>query len=106
MFSRRLRTYLPRLHRLNVSFGYLSSYTPFESCTDKYLLVLAKNVVAVEPAIGKAVFADFLTEALKSGQFQPLPKADVVGKGLKFIQEGLDKNKKGVSASKVVISLL
>ena len=67
--------------------------------------VLAKNVVAVDPAIGKAVF-EFLTEALKSGQFQPMPKADVIGKGLEYLQEGLDKNKKGVSASKVVISLL
>jgi len=55
--------------------------------------------------VGHAVYQDFLPEALASGKFKPAPDADVIGKGLEHIQEGLDKNKAGVSAKKVVVSL-
>ena len=55
--------------------------------------------------VGKAVYQDFLPQALKTGQFKPLPEADVTGKGLDHIQAGMTKNKEGVSAKKVVVSL-
>lgn len=41
--------------------------------------------------------------ALKSGQLQPKPDPEVVGKGLESIQAGLERLKKGVSATKLVI---
>ena len=58
-----------------------------------------------EPAIGKAVYGEFLPVALKSGQMKAKPDPYVIGTGLESLQEGIDKNKAGVSASKVVIKL-
>lgn len=55
--------------------------------------------------VAKAVYEDFLPEALKKGSFVPAPKATVIGNGLDKIQEGLDKLKQGVSATKLVVSL-
>jgi hypothetical protein len=46
-----------------------------------------------------------VTEALEKGKLLPIPEPLIVGKGLERIQEGLDTNKKGVSAKKVVIEL-
>ena len=55
--------------------------------------------------IGKAIYADFLPAALKSGQFKPAPEAEVIGTGLKHLQAGLDMLRKGVSAKKIVVAL-
>jgi NADPH:quinone reductase-like Zn-dependent oxidoreductase len=68
-----------------------------------------KFVVATEPArneIGPAVFNAFLPKALETGQFRALPQAQVVGQGLEKVQEAIDLLKKGVSASKVVVTLV
>ncbi|CAM6129773.1 unnamed protein product [Calypogeia fissa] len=55
--------------------------------------------------VSKAVYEDFLPEALAAGTFVPAPEPEVVGKGLHAIQDGLDALKKGVSAKKIVITL-
>jgi len=55
--------------------------------------------------VGKALWKDFLPAALASGQYKPLPRANVVGEGLESIQNGIDKLKQGVSASKIVVKL-
>ncbi|KIW93555.1 uncharacterized protein Z519_06160 [Cladophialophora bantiana CBS 173.52] len=55
--------------------------------------------------VGKVLWRDFLPAALASGQFKPAPRANVVGQGLDCIQMGIDKLKKGVSASKIVVKL-
>jgi NADPH:quinone reductase-like Zn-dependent oxidoreductase len=55
--------------------------------------------------VGKTVYEDFLPQALAEGVFVAKPDPIVVGKGLEYIQAGLDLQKKGVSAKKVVISL-
>jgi len=67
--------------------------------------VFAFTVITQHPQVGKAVWQDFVPQALKSGQLKPLPEPMVVGKGLENVQKGLDTNKKGVSAKKVVIEL-
>lgn len=54
---------------------------------------------------GNTVWHDFLPAALANGSFKAAPRAHVVGKGLQHVQAGLDMNKKGVSAAKVVITL-
>lgn len=54
---------------------------------------------------GQAIYREFLPKALKSGQFKPAPPPEVVGKGLEYLQEGLDRLKKGVSAKKLVVVL-
>lgn len=56
-------------------------------------------------ALTHPIWADYLTPALKSGKLQALPPPQVIGKGLESVQSGLDANKKGVSAKKVVIEL-
>lgn len=51
------------------------------------------------------VFSVWLKEKLAKGEFVPNSKVNVVGKGLDFIDEGLDELKKGVSGEKLVIEL-
>ena len=51
------------------------------------------------------LWAEYVPEALASGQLKCLPEPMIVGKGLESVQEGLDANKKGVSAKKVVVEL-
>ena len=55
--------------------------------------------------VGKAVYVDFLPKALAQGTYIAAPDPYVVGKGLEYIQAGLDVQKKGMSAKKVVVSL-
>jgi hypothetical protein len=42
---------------------------------------------------------------LENGRLKPKPDPLVVGKGLDKIQEGVDKQRAGVSAAKVVVEL-
>ncbi|KAL8956112.1 MAG: hypothetical protein Q9183_006411, partial [Haloplaca sp. 2 TL-2023] len=56
-------------------------------------------------SIGKAIFEDYLPEALAKGKFVAAPDPHVVGKGLEHVQAGIDMIGKGVSAKKLVITL-
>jgi Zn-dependent alcohol dehydrogenase len=55
--------------------------------------------------IGKAIYEDFLPQALKVRSFVPAPEPLVAGKGLQGVQGALDLLQKGVSAKKVVVVL-
>jgi len=55
--------------------------------------------------VGKAIYADFLGQALEKGVYQCKPDPMVVGDGLEMLQEAFDIQKKGVSAKKVVLTL-
>ncbi|TGO21453.1 hypothetical protein BPAE_0218g00050 [Botrytis paeoniae] len=55
--------------------------------------------------VGKEIFGDFLSEALEKGVFVAAPEAMVVGNGLGSVEKGIEIQRKGVSARKVVISL-
>lgn len=48
---------------------------------------------------------EFLTPALENGTLKCLPEPRVVGEGLEWVQEALDTLDKGVSATKVVVTL-
>ncbi|KAL6250639.1 hypothetical protein RBB50_002941 [Rhinocladiella similis] len=69
--------------------------------------VFAVNIIVSDKdkAVGKAIWHDFLPGALKSGQIKPLPKPEVFGHGLESLQGALDKQRAGVSAVKVVVTL-
>ncbi|KUL86878.1 hypothetical protein ZTR_05341 [Talaromyces verruculosus] len=54
---------------------------------------------------GKAIYEDFLPQALRDGRFIAAPEPLVVGKGLEHIQEAMKLNQKGVSAKKVVVTI-
>lgn len=55
--------------------------------------------------VSHVVYVDFLPKALAEGRYIAAPEPQVVGKGLEYFQTGLDVQKKGVSAKKVVVSL-
>ncbi|KUJ19384.1 GroES-like protein [Mollisia scopiformis] len=57
-----------------------------------------------EPTVAMEVWGTYVPWALKSGRLLPRPKALIVGKGLENVQKGLDRQKEGVSAKKVVIA--
>ncbi|KAK3111338.1 hypothetical protein LTR53_013522 [Teratosphaeriaceae sp. CCFEE 6253] len=50
------------------------------------------------------IWRDFLPKALESGTIVPAPDPLVVGEELRSVQLGLDKQKAGVSAAKIVVS--
>jgi len=60
----------------------------------------------VHSDVGRAVYADFLPQALAQHRFVAAPEPQVVGTDLDSIQGALDLQRKGVSARKIVVSLL
>lgn len=51
------------------------------------------------------MWEDFLPEALASGQFVPAPPAEIVGHGIESVEDACQKQKAGVSAKKIVVTL-
>lgn len=56
-------------------------------------------------AVGEAIYVDYLPKALASTAFVPAPSPEIVGKGLEHVQEAVDKIMRGVSATKLVVTL-
>lgn len=55
--------------------------------------------------VARKIWGEFVPDALAEGVLRPRPTELVVGRGLYFVQAGLDKQKEGVSARKVVVTL-
>jgi NADPH:quinone reductase-like Zn-dependent oxidoreductase len=55
--------------------------------------------------VSNAIFRDFLPAALAEGRYIATPKPTVVGHGLGDIQAAMDRQRHGVSAAKLVVSL-
>lgn len=55
--------------------------------------------------VGRRLWGELLPEWLAGGTVRPLPEADVVGRGVDAIQEALDRQRAGVSARKIVVTL-
>ncbi|GAD99693.1 alcohol dehydrogenase, putative [Paecilomyces variotii No. 5] len=55
--------------------------------------------------LADVIFGDFLPKALEAQQYIIAPEPHVLGKGLEYVQSGLDVLKEGVSARKLVVSL-
>jgi hypothetical protein len=66
---------------------------------------MAVTIFYQHPDVGKAIWGNFVPEALENGRLKPKPDPLVVGKGLDKIQEAVDKQRAGVSAAKVVVEL-
>ncbi|KAL1966216.1 hypothetical protein VTN77DRAFT_4768 [Rasamsonia byssochlamydoides] len=68
--------------------------------------ISARLIFAVisDVEFGLSIYRDFLPRALAEGKYVAAPEPLVVGKGLEYVQEGIDLNMKGVSARKVVLS--
>jgi hypothetical protein len=82
-----------------------SGMTLDESILTECCAVLAIAIALQQPDVGNAIYRDYLPAALKSGEFKAKPEPKVVGHGLESIQSGFEVQKKGVSASKVVVTL-
>jgi NADPH:quinone reductase-like Zn-dependent oxidoreductase len=55
--------------------------------------------------VGAMIFENFLPRALSSGAYRPAPNPLVVGDGLQHLQSALETHKRGVSATKIVVTL-
>jgi NADPH:quinone reductase-like Zn-dependent oxidoreductase len=55
--------------------------------------------------VGPMIYVDFLPRALAEGKYLAAPDPLVVGQGLEQVQAGFDRQRQGVSAAKVVVSL-
>jgi NADPH:quinone reductase-like Zn-dependent oxidoreductase len=55
--------------------------------------------------VGPAIYRDFLPAALAQGRYAAAPKPSVVGSGLDAVQPALDRQRRGVSATKLVVTL-
>lgn len=66
--------------------------------------VKVASVFGINP-LTHPVWEGYITPALEQGKLMAVPEPLVVGKGLESVQKGLQKNKEGVSAKKVVIEL-
>lgn len=62
------------------------------------------HIYAIDP-VTHPLWNEFITAALEVAVIKCLPEPLIVGSGLESIQDGLDMNKKGVSARKVVVRL-
>ena len=72
----------------------------------KVTRISSTNVVSQEAgAVAKKVWGEYVPAALTEGSLKPAPEELVVGEGLYFVQGALDRQKSGVSAKKVVVTL-
>lgn len=67
--------------------------------------ISSEDIVSHSPEVAKKVWGEYVPAALKTGQFVSAPKPLCVGTGLESVQKGLDRQKEGVSARKVVVAL-
>ena len=61
--------------------------------------------VTLDETLARAIWSDFLGQALANGSFLPKPDPVIAGEGLESIQDGMDMQRKGVSARKVVVKI-
>ncbi len=55
--------------------------------------------------VSRIIYEDCLPQASGEGRYVAAPNPFVVGRGLAFVQAGLEAQRKGISAKKVVVSL-
>jgi NADPH:quinone reductase-like Zn-dependent oxidoreductase len=64
------------------------------------------NIVTQDDGlVARRIWGEFVPAALANGVLKPRPDELLVGRGLYFVQAGLDKQRGGVSARKVVVTL-
>jgi NADPH:quinone reductase-like Zn-dependent oxidoreductase len=98
----RRRVELPRLIlRLAAANAALLARARAHGIRTKY--IFGTTLKANE--VGAAIYRDFLPEALANGRYIAAPRPLVVGHGLADIQPAMDRQLKGVSAAKLVVTL-
>ncbi|KAL9616959.1 MAG: hypothetical protein Q9160_008229 [Pyrenula sp. 1 TL-2023] len=67
--------------------------------------ISAGGVLSEEPEVAERVWGEWVPKALEGGGLVPSPREEVVGRGLGAVQRGLEVQREGVSARKVVVGL-
>ena len=67
--------------------------------------VFGPSVALDDKYIGDVIWAKWVPEALQKGTLKALPEPIVIKGGLESVQEGLNKQKAGVSFGKIVVEL-
>lgn len=68
------------------------------------VIVLVGSSAIFDNDVGPYIWRDYLPKALDKKKLIPQPEPLIVGEELRSVQAGLDRQKKGVSARKVVIT--
>jgi len=93
---------LPRLIlKLVTSIVALQVTSRFRGIRTRY--IFGSSLKANE--ISTAIYRDFLPDALAAGRYVAAPKPSVVGHGVQDLQHAMNIQLKGVSATKVVVTL-
>ena len=94
------------LLKSNVENKYIAVVLPAtQGLASEVTLKSVYAVTILKNEVGPAVWQQYLPKALESGHFKPAPQPLIVGTGLEYIQEAMEKNKAGLSAAKAVVKL-
>ncbi|MBB5719858.1 NADPH:quinone reductase-like Zn-dependent oxidoreductase [Stakelama sediminis] len=63
------------------------------------------GVTLLHDEVGPMIFNEFLPAALTSGRLRPAPNPQIAGHGLSAIPDALDRQRRGVSNGKIVVTL-
>lgn len=63
------------------------------------------GVTLLRDEVGPMIFTGFLPQALATGHYKTTPQPQVAGHGLFAIPDALDRQRKGVSGAKIVVTL-
>ncbi len=77
----------------------------FNSLTKRVRTNSIFGTTLMDNEVSELIYKDFLPKALAEGRYRALPAPYLIGKGLSYVQAGLERQRKGVSVQKVVISL-
>jgi len=99
--SGRLLALLPAMVRSGLGFAGLAIRARLARAHTKFVWGSA----LLNTAVGPMIFEDFLPSALADGRFRAAPDPLVVGHGLDQIPMALDRQLRGVSAGKLVVTL-
>ena len=67
--------------------------------------MFALTIADADKELGAWLFNDWLQGKLQDGTYKISPEVQVMGHGLKVIQDTMDVLRKGVSAKKLVVTL-
>ena len=97
----RRRALLPAMMRSGLGFASLAIKARLAGVDTKFIWGSA----LLNTDVGPLIFEDFLPAALADGRFRAAPDPMVVGHGLSQIPMALDRQLKGISAGKLVVTL-
>ena len=95
------RKLVPTIVSMMVASTALALRARLNKVTTK--MIWGSTLIANE--VGPMIFEAFLPAALADGRYATAPKAEVVGHGLDVVPAALERQRRGVSATKLVVTL-